>query len=780
MKIENKDGSVTTQGVKEANSFTINDSSAQMVIDSLINLYSDPIGSVMRELVSNAVDANRERDMKIKGEIPLEEGVDDLKYFAKDKPQVEVSYINGNDLLGIDHSITIQDFGNGLSPERVKKVFTVFGVSTKRDTDSLIGGYGIGAKSTFAYTDTFYVRATHNGTARLYMLYKGNALPAMDLVSETSSDEKNNTIITIPLKSRYDLDDFESKIKSQLKFFTNVIYKGFKNVTTFSTKIAYESDNIIIPSENEPERLCALIGRVVYPLDFDLLEDIHGKQAPGYLRFKIGELDLVPSRENLRYTDKTIEAIKTKLATVKTESLKAIQDRIDNITDLAEHYILVNSIKSYSNRYWSATSVKDGAIDTLAYLGRYAPDKITLAGYNKYLYKAIGDYIKLKFEVKIPSTNNRRNRSNNFIMGESYIQTILNSLYMENREVYYVENNYSGGKNAKLHDENGNDFLLFKIGGYSLSDKVGAGQYTSKTSISEEDLEECSEQLEKYIMNHPNLKKYEDVDASDYTESASGVVREKGTYPFREMYKKYGNGTVYKQTEADIQDLKDEEKIVIYGSNEDESKLQMAFRILYKINNRESSKTYYEHDRIDGYRILKVNQQLSKKLKNHIHVEDFFIKKYPEVKKFYTSYKLESFNFPTVRDIMKNVETAMPDNFRQIYNEVDSYYKKYRNYSAGMHFDEDLKTQFLSFIEDHTDLKKDIEIKRLAELIKYLNQAPLLKYVEKPYDTSRMEKFTEEVKNYVSLLNISLDTSLLPIPEIEEDTEEKEEQKVIN
>ncbi len=93
---------------------------------------------------------------------------------------------------------------------------------------------------------------------------------------------------------------------------------------------------------------------------------------------------------------------------------------------------------------------------------------------------------------------------------------------------------------------------------------------------------------------------------------------------------------------------------------------------------------------------------------------------------------------------------------------------------------EDLKTEFLSFIEDHTDLQKDIEIKRLAELIKYLNQAPLLKYVEKPYNTSRMEKFTEEVKNYVSLLNISLDTSLLPIPEIEEDTEEKEEQKVIN
>ena len=41
-------------------------------MDSLINLYSDPIGSIVREITSNCIDANRERDLKIDGKIPME------------------------------------------------------------------------------------------------------------------------------------------------------------------------------------------------------------------------------------------------------------------------------------------------------------------------------------------------------------------------------------------------------------------------------------------------------------------------------------------------------------------------------------------------------------------------------------------------------------------------------------------------------------------------------------------------------------------------------------
>jgi len=714
MIIENKDGSVTTTGVKEANSFTINDSSAQMVIDSLINLYSDPIGSLVREIVSNAVDANRERDLKVKGEIPLEEGVDDLKYFAKDKPQVEVSYVDGNSLLGIDHSITIQDFGNGLSPDRVKKVFTVFGTSTKRATDSLIGGFGIGCKVPFSYTDTFYVRATHNGVARLYMLYKGNALPSMDLVSEAPSDDKNNTIITIPLKDRYEVQQFEKKIESQLKFFTNVVYKGFPTITAFSPEIEYESEHIILPSSCKPNELSAIIGRVVYPINFGLLKDAHGKIAQGYLRFKIGELDLVPSRENLRYTEKTVEAIKAKLAIVKVDSLAAIQDRLDNITDLAEHYVSTNQLQDYSSgHYYNSPSNENGAIDALGYLARYSPKKIVLTGYNTNMYKCLNEYIKLTYDMRKPTTNHRQNRVNNFTMVETYASDVLRALHAD-KEVYYVEGKYSGGKNAKLYDDNSKDFLVFKHGDASLDEKVGHNNYHNKTSILEADLLECSAQLQKYIMAHPNLKKYEDVDGSNYSENSSGVVREQGVYPFRELFKKRGSEFEYKQEEADIQDLKDAEETIIYGSNEHDAKLRMAYQVLGRITSIGKSR-HYDLDRLNKYRILKVNQQLAKKLKNHVHVNDFFMKKYPEVKHFYTSIKLESFNMGTVKNIYDNVKDALPDDFKTMFEEVDTYYRGYNRHSSSYYgFNKDQQTEFLSFIEDHSDLKEDVQIKRLA------------------------------------------------------------------
>jgi len=199
MKFEDKKNKIKVTNAGTSQKFSISDESAVMVIDSLINLYSDPIGSLIRELVSNAVDANRERDLKIKGELELEKD-DILNNFSKSNPFVEVTYKEGNKLLNVDHCISIKDWGNGLSPDRVANVFTVLGSSTKRITDKLIGGYGIGAKSAFSYTDTFYVKAIHNKIERMYMLFKGNNLPEMTLVHEKSSNEVNSTDVIIPLK----------------------------------------------------------------------------------------------------------------------------------------------------------------------------------------------------------------------------------------------------------------------------------------------------------------------------------------------------------------------------------------------------------------------------------------------------------------------------------------------------------------------------------------------------------------------------------------------------
>jgi len=47
-------------GVQKQHKFKITDGSQAIIMDSLINLYSDPIGSIVREITSNCIDANRE------------------------------------------------------------------------------------------------------------------------------------------------------------------------------------------------------------------------------------------------------------------------------------------------------------------------------------------------------------------------------------------------------------------------------------------------------------------------------------------------------------------------------------------------------------------------------------------------------------------------------------------------------------------------------------------------------------------------------------------------
>ena len=137
---------VQSNGVQDVASFDISSKEENRTfIMGLLRdaIYSDKVLAVLREYSANAWDEHRQSgrgDLPIKVTLPT----------------------------AVDPTLTIRDFGRGLSHKDVFTVFTQYGESSKRTDSSAVGMLGIGSKSGFAYTDSFTVTSWHSGGKRVY------------------------------------------------------------------------------------------------------------------------------------------------------------------------------------------------------------------------------------------------------------------------------------------------------------------------------------------------------------------------------------------------------------------------------------------------------------------------------------------------------------------------------------------------------------------------------------------------------------------------------------
>ncbi len=309
---------VSTLNTANSQSFKIAEENQAFIIEALSkNIYRDPIGTIIREYSSNAWDAN------------VEAGVNEPILVQLD-----------SDPTGTFFSVT--DYGVGLSPERVTNVFVKYGASTKGGDDQGIGGFGIGAKSAFAYTDTFFVNTVYDGYFYKYMLTKTSEKPEMILVTKEETDLANGTEIKIYLVNDGDKTEFYNKIHRQLLHFKNVVFrKDGEDVTSFIERSFYEGEGFEVASNAISffSRAYALIGPVAYPIEYGLLNLSSSElPVPIGLNFKIGELDVTLSREEIRYTEETIKIIKQKIVDFKATLQKLYDNRIWELKNPQEYY----------------------------------------------------------------------------------------------------------------------------------------------------------------------------------------------------------------------------------------------------------------------------------------------------------------------------------------------------------------------------------------------------------------------------------------------------------
>lgn len=289
------------------------------------NLYSDAIGSTIRECASNALDSHRRA------------GVTD---------PIIVSLLQTNN--SYNYEFTVEDFGTGLDANDVQNIISKYGKSTKRDKANELGMMGLGFKAPLAYSSSFYFVCRKDGIERKYMMYEGEDGNAIDPLYETPTNERNGVKIIIPINYSERLE-FIEKIKEQLAYFENVYFNvsGIENDKIKITRNEHFQHSTLVKIHSPEMHVC--LDNVYYPIDYEKL-GINRIRLNLGLRFTLSDgLFPTPNRESLRYTKEAKQVILNKIANVADYLVEKYNSTVVESENIFETLPKFGSDKHYLN-----------------------------------------------------------------------------------------------------------------------------------------------------------------------------------------------------------------------------------------------------------------------------------------------------------------------------------------------------------------------------------------------------------------------------------------------
>tara|TARA_R110000751_G_scaffold263059_2_gene362380 strand:+ start:1671 stop:4007 length:2337 start_codon:yes stop_codon:yes gene_type:complete len=287
-------------GVSKAYSFEMNAHMASMLSDKL---YSNKPEAVVRELSCNAWDSH---------------------IMAGNEDPITVHLPTS-----IEPWLSIEDFGLGLHHNDMMDIYTSYGTSTKRTSNKVTGTFGLGTKVFFAYTDQATVTSTYEGVRTIYSCYKDkDGMPHITTMGTPQHDTqlRNGLKVYIGVLPG-DMEAFKTAAESVFRRFDP------RPVITGSSCDIKEYESVLDGSgwllrkeadeyggygrQRESRKSYAVQGNVAYNISYDEMgphisesSSIHFMlELPIDIVFKIGELDVASSREELSYNKQTIEAI---------------------------------------------------------------------------------------------------------------------------------------------------------------------------------------------------------------------------------------------------------------------------------------------------------------------------------------------------------------------------------------------------------------------------------------------------------------------------------------
>jgi hypothetical protein len=728
-----------TQGTKGIEK-EISKGAKKMVLDTLqINQYTKPVESTVRELASNAVDAQLEKRIAkeiLSGEAQVEdyfisrtgEKYEDSNWkpdyydltWLSDDDNVYLNYYEGSG-GGFCDTFEVIDHGVGVGESRLYGYFQL-GYSTKRNSASALGAWGFGNKVALSTRCKYYtVETAYNGKLFKFNCYAykiDSLVPKFDLETEEennfvewdngakiyyqATDSKNYTKINVPVK-RHNRRSFEDAVSSQLLYFENILFKtieedGYERPHEFRASLAYESDNIIISDSyhyGKPHVLVCKpdsnIGVCYGVIDFKELEleDIYANvaikcpirsviedEATGEDIVLNEGVEVTSSRESIVWSDHT-----------KNFILKKIQDVRDEAEELVKEELKLDDFPTWVNTCVSlitnaeSTSVI-GRIGKFVSLNSLKP---AFPGNKKLRYSTFEKFFK-GLNVRLVSYNGKKiNREDclswyTYINRPIYVGTIS---AVNNRDYYITQAQEKGSFILITPDNKTPDITGLELERYrehqELLWSVLEDSYINYDEIEvSEDYKKSYERLEQHdILNRTLTPEEWRVQNQMITIRSYDSTRKSYDYTYNEYSLSLQNH------EERLADLVNYSGNLYYGFTEDKEKLRFASKIL---------KNEYNFHLYNDECVILIAKKYEKYFKHHKYIDEFFetvedgvLTAHSRMIHGYTIYKLQKEDHEMCQRVIRHKQCwYFMDRSAQAAKDLfENYYRSCPNYLNG-------------------------------------------------------------------------------------------------
>jgi hypothetical protein len=439
--------------INESIGMSLDLDSAQILMQMLSkNLYSDSIGSTIRECASNALDSHRRA------------GVED--------PIVVSFKLDDNN----NYLFSVEDFGVGLNDDDVRNIISKYGKSTKRNSNTELGMMGLGFKAPLAYSSSFYFICRKDNIERKYMMYEGEDTNTIDRLYERPTAEGNGVKVIIPVKWS-DRFSFYDKIQEQLAYFDSVYLDVTAGGYSLNNKFTiYRSEHFQYSEMSKDDHLHICLDNVYYPLDFGKLGISH-LEFPVALRFSLSDgVFPTPNREAIRYTQEAKDIILERLGQMSDFFVEKYNREMGNCTTF-------NQVIEYYTSKKRSVEIIPGKSLNVGYLSIFSNvvmNEPKMEGVKHLDLKKLvdkSDYILNEYAVTY--TLNRGKFKE--VKGGSYEANVIRNNVMGNN-TYMYSSRISELKKAYLrtHLQNGtysNYYFVKRTGTFSLFSKSDGSSY---------------------------------------------------------------------------------------------------------------------------------------------------------------------------------------------------------------------------------------------------------------------------------------------------------------